>query len=107
MENKEKRYYVRVTNPHDGTYKLLKKINNELSLAFEEFWQKRDDAEVKISTKPVYSRSFDHVVSLYSRNKPYVEFAKHLVKKYISDVQALEAKLSDPQEKKENEYDNR
>lgn len=84
------KYYLKVTNPQKGTYHFISTLCNELCLKFEEYWQKRDDHELKLYIKPVYSTNFNHVVLLYSDKRSYIEFAKYLVKKYIQKVEELE-----------------
>lgn len=98
MKKNSKKYYLKVTNPQKGTHHFLKGIGKEFLLKFEEVWQKRDDEDIKLFTKPVYSRHFDHVVLLYSREKSYIEFAKYLIHNYINKVEKLETSLQEMQE---------
>lgn len=95
MKKHPKKYYLKVTNPQKGTHHFLKGIGEEFLLKFEELWQKRDDAEIQLHTQPVYSKNFDHVVLLYSDEKPYIEFAKYLIHNYINKVEKLETRLQD------------
>ncbi len=98
MKKDSKRYFLRVTNPQRGTYHFLANLCNEFYLKFEEHWQKADDPSLKLYTKPVYARHFQHVVQLYSKNKRYVEFAQYLVSRYIHKVEELEEHLLESQE---------
>lgn len=85
-----KRYFLRVTNPQKGTYHFLMNLCNEFHLKFEEHWQRADDPDLKLYTKPVYARHFKHVVQLYSKNKEHVEFGKYLVADFINKVEKME-----------------
>ncbi|MGD9581401.1 MAG: hypothetical protein AB7V50_08505 [Vampirovibrionia bacterium] len=93
MTTNSKKYFLKVTNPQKGTHHFLKRIGEEFLLKFDEFWQKRDDSDIKLHTKPVYSKHFDHVVLLYSRERSYIEFAKYLIHNYINAVERLETSL--------------
>lgn len=93
MNGQTRQFFLKVTNPQRGTYAFLAKLGKELSLKVEEYWQKRDDPELRLYSKPVYNSGFNHIVLLHSSQRQYVEFAKYLVKQYIKQIEDLENRL--------------
>lgn len=94
MKKKGLKYYLKVSNPHKGTYNLLVDLCRELKLQIEEYWQKRDDDDIKLFSEPIYTRNFNHIVYLYSDCMTSIEFAKYIVQKYIKKIERLESFLS-------------
>lgn len=101
MKENLPKYFLKVSNPKRGTNHLLKGIGDELRMQLDEFWQKKDDPDIILYSQPVYTKSFDHVVLLYSNNLCYVEFAEYLIEKYIDIIQSLETTLKRLNKKKE------
>lgn len=93
MKDNLPKYFLKISNPKKGTNHLLKGLSNELRMQIEEFWQKKDDPDIILYSQPVYTKSFEHVVLLYSDYLCYVEFAEYLIQKYIDIIQQFEESL--------------
>jgi hypothetical protein len=94
MEKESRRYYLRITNPKTGTYLLLEKLWQEFSLPVDCYWQKRDDPEITLRSRPVYSKNFNFVMLLYSYNLCIIRFIEYLIQSYINNIEKLENALN-------------
>jgi len=85
-----KHYYLKITNPQKGTLDFAVNLCDEYYLVFKEQWDKIEDPNLTLWTKPVYAKGFQHVVKLYSGSECHVEFVKYLIRQYIDNVERLD-----------------
>lgn len=93
MNSKETKYFFKIISPKKGTINYLYKLINEFNTSSEEYWEKKDDHDIKLYTKPVYEKSFNHIIIVYHNKLEKIEFIKYLMKKYIDIVDSLEELL--------------
>lgn len=83
------KYFTRVTNPSESTLLLLYTFQKEFNGQIEEYWQKIDDPDIKLSIKPIYSTGFTHVVKLYVERKTSRDFIKYFIHHNIKLISHL------------------
>lgn len=93
MTSKPKRYFLKVTNPNKGTNHFITNLCKEFCLQVREYWEKKDDPEIKLYSRPIYTRNFNHIIYLYSNNLCYVKFIEYLIHRYLNIIEDLEDAL--------------
>jgi hypothetical protein len=84
------KYFLKIKAPKKGTITYFYGLVNEFGLYSEEYWEKKDDPDIKLYTRPVYEKSFTHTILVYDNKIEKIDFIKYLVHKYIETVESLE-----------------
>ena len=87
-------FYLKVTNPEEGTQAFLKDISQEFSTEYNEFWEKDSNTDVKLTYEPKNPENYSKVILVCAPKDTTINFIRYLLEKYISKIEWLNTFLN-------------